>query len=367
MKTIDLVQNSKEWHEFRKTRLGASCANIIMGVSEFQTPREYWKARRKYIENPDVLVEDEPNFIQAKGHRAEPKLRSILELQLGFDFPAVVVINDAFPAFMASLDGWCEELQATAEFKLVGKDNFEFVRDQKKCLPQYYPQVQQQLMLTNAKKCYFMVGMEDPENKGKLLYTFCVVERDQDYIEKQLIPTVHAFIDCLNNNVPPKLMKDDTLEQNEEELELALHRYKLMLAQQDEVNDMVEKTKAEIFKMLKHTKVNCNGIMLYDITAKDGQNIDYKKFIEDQKLAIPEKYISVKKGAKSKKIVFPKVVETEEKPVEEMIVKGASIPDPADPWCDDCKAYTHTVCPLSESYQKTPAPKKRGRPAKVKA
>lgn len=38
MKTIDMIQNTEEWHKLRNTRLGASEANIIMGKSKFSTP-----------------------------------------------------------------------------------------------------------------------------------------------------------------------------------------------------------------------------------------------------------------------------------------------------------------------------------------
>jgi putative phage-type endonuclease len=308
MKTVNLIQNSKEWLQFRLSRIGASEANIILGVSKFQTPKELFDAKIKALSDPnwEPAEESEPNFIQAKGHRMEPRLRSILELQLEADFPDMVVINDDFPSFMASLDGYSEELNATAEFKYVGQDNFEFVRKKKQCLPQYYPQVQQQLMLTNAEKCYFMVGTDDKVN-GDFKYTFCEVPRNQEYIEKTLIPAIHEFIDCLNEGTAPKLLKDDTFDQSlDSTLDEYLCRYKLMTEEQKELESRIEALKKDIFKVVKHNKVNCNGVMIYDIQAKDSISVDYKKFIEDENLEVPASYTKIKKGAKTKKIVFPK-------------------------------------------------------------
>jgi putative phage-type endonuclease len=299
---VDLAQNSEEWLRFRETRIGASDANIILGVSEFMTPRELWHKRM----NPSEAKEpDQPNFIQQKGHRLEVQLRSVLELQLGHDFPPMVVVNDDFPAFMASLDGFCEELNATSEFKYVGQEDFELVRSGK-MLDKYVPQVQQQLFLTNAEKCYFMVGTDDKDNKGTFKFTSIIVHRDQEYIEKKLIPAVHSFIDCINNNTPPALTGDDTLEQHEDDLTYALERYRLMTEELADVEQRIEKCKAEIFKLAKHTKVNCNGVMVYDIQAKDSESVDYKKWLEDSKIEVPAKYIKIKKGSRTKKIVFPK-------------------------------------------------------------
>jgi putative phage-type endonuclease len=301
MKTIDLIQNSAEWLEFRKTRIGASDANIIMGVSEFMTPFQLWQKRLGLVQEED----SGPNFIQAKGHRLEPQLRSILELHTGHDFTPVVVVNDDFPAFMASLDGWCEELKATAEFKYVGQDAFDLVSSGE-MLDHYIPQVQQQLFLTNSEDCYFMVGADDKESGG-FKFAWILVKRDQDYIEKKLLPTVHAFIDCVNENRPPKLTHNDTYDQSlDTELDEMLCRYKLMTDEQKELESRIDSLKANIFKHLHHTKVNCNGVMLYDIQAKDGVKIDYEGFIEKSGLVVSSEFISVKKGAKTKKIVFPK-------------------------------------------------------------
>ena len=40
---IDLVQGSPEWHSYRKNKLGASYAGIILGISPYMTPFQLWE------------------------------------------------------------------------------------------------------------------------------------------------------------------------------------------------------------------------------------------------------------------------------------------------------------------------------------
>ena len=170
MKTIE--QNTNEWLELRKTRLGASDANIIMGKSKFKTPNEL------YLEkiNPSIKKADSENtFVQDKGHRLEVKTRAMIEVETGIDFPALVVLSETYPFLMASLDGYGESDDGygiVLEAKYCGQDDFELVKSGK-YIPHYYPQIQQQLLVTNAAYCILAVCTENKEidDKKELKYS----------------------------------------------------------------------------------------------------------------------------------------------------------------------------------------------------
>lgn len=325
METV--IQNTEEWHKLRGTRIGASEANIIMGVSEYTSPRQLHELKV----NPPEGERKENNFIQAKGHRTEPRLRAYVEMLYDGEFPDVVALSQEHDWLMASLDGCCSELEILAEFKLVGEEDYQLVKSGK-WLPQYYPQIQQQLLVTGYKMCVLVVGAADKEaieagDKHALKFAHLEVFPDIEYISKELFPALKKFWDGVKSKTPPAYSQLDIVDlSGNADLSAMLERYRLTLEESEEVEGRLEKLKSEIFKLTTktHFKVKCDGVTVYDIQNKDGLKTDYEKFIEDQKLVVPAEYCKVTKGARTKKITFPKA--KKEDP-QDSIVPGASIPE----------------------------------------
>lgn len=298
MKTIDMIQNTEEWHKLRNTRLGASEANIIMGKSKFSTPLQLWEQK---IGEPKE-GNSEPNFIQAKGHKMEEKIRAALEIDTGYDFPPIVVLSEEYPFLMASLDGYCKELDAVLEAKYVGLDLYNQVKSGQP-IEQYYPQIQQQLLLTGAKKCILAVMREDDE-KG-LSYASVDVLPDIPYIRDELLPALRNFWACVESKEKPDLSKKDLFDQSgDTELSDMITRYKLLETDLDGISGTLDKLKEEIFKKVKHSNVICNGAKIQKISVKGRESWDYAKFLKDEKLVIPETYLKVGKPSTQKKITF---------------------------------------------------------------
>ncbi len=145
MKTITMIQNSDEWLEIRKKYVGASDANIILGEGGKITPLMLWNQKANGIEIDTKGAE----FIFAKGHKLEDKMRNIMEMVLDTELKPLVTISEQHEFLMASLDGYDENSGATWECKYVGQDDFKSV-DEGNMMMKYYPQVQQQMMLTGA-------------------------------------------------------------------------------------------------------------------------------------------------------------------------------------------------------------------------
>ncbi len=49
--TSQLIQNTPEWHAFRRKRIGASDAPVIMGISPWKTPYQLWIEKTSGIES----------------------------------------------------------------------------------------------------------------------------------------------------------------------------------------------------------------------------------------------------------------------------------------------------------------------------
>lgn len=298
MKTIDLIQNSDDWYKFRNTRLGASEANIVMGVSKFMTPKQLWEQKIGEAKKENSA----PNYIQNKGHQIEEKIRAALEIDLGHDFPPVVVLSEEYPFLMASLDGYCKELGVVLEAKYVGAEDFEKVR-QGQILEHYKPQIMQQILLTGAEFAILAVMRESDEGNQ---YTTVKVYPDIPYIRDQLIPAMTAFWHCVENKIEPELAKKDELDQSDDvELSDMLTRYKLLSVDHDEIGKTLETLKDAIFEKVKHSKVVCNGIKIQKIAVKGRETFDYAGFLKDNDLTIPDTYKKVSKPSVTRKIILP--------------------------------------------------------------
>lgn len=349
MKTIVAEQNSKEWHELRKTRLGASDACIVLKTSLFMSPFQLWKQKR----SDEIPNDDDQNFIQMKGHKYERKMRELMGFLYSTDFEGLTVLSEEYPHLMASLDGYSEEIGCIWENKYVGQDDFEKVNNGE-MLAKYVPQVQQQLMLTGAPFCVFSVIADDPESDNKdfpFKYAYIEIQPDHEFMQTALIPKMREFWDMVQSGDKPDFTDIDVvdLSDNEEMTELiakysankdslesaATKESEMKAKHKKEIKDISknvkdltkeeDKLKSAIFKLNKYKRAICNGVKLtlskpretkdyhYDKFIGDSElvvsdeyiKIDYKKFIKDEKIEIPEKYQFIKKGNPVKLIKFP--------------------------------------------------------------
>jgi putative phage-type endonuclease len=153
MKIISVKQNGKEWREWRGRGLGASDAAAILGISPYTTPFELWLAmtgiREKEPFNEYAVA------AMKRGTVLEPEARKLFEERMGRKFPAVSAEHDEYDFIRASFDGYCEETSELVEIKCPGKvDHAKALKGE---VPKhYYPQVQQQLLVSGAKLCYYV-------------------------------------------------------------------------------------------------------------------------------------------------------------------------------------------------------------------
>ena len=265
-----MEQGSNSWLEWRKAGLGASDAPVVMGVSPWSTPHKLWEQKTGRDKK------DGGNWATRRGTDMEPRARAHLELTTGMDFPALLAQHEKFAFMRASLDGWNAEHKIVLEIKCPGAEDMQKARDGK--VPEkYYPQIQHQLFVTGAVKCYYYSYTEtaEGEREGILIE----VLPDLEYI-KTLFAAMVAFWLCVTNDTEPPLTERDFKNVRDADLRRefeAWHEAKKMLAHWE----ATEKKLADALKenpKVKDQRIKCGNFRVNKITRKG--NVQYAKIPE---------------------------------------------------------------------------------------
>lgn len=188
-----MQQQSPEWEEMRKTRIGASDAPVIMGVSPWTTPFQLWQEKISGKKKPAQKH-------MVKGIEMEDEARMAFFLQTGIKVSPIVVVHPEMDWMMASLDGMDDGRKVGVEIKNPGQKDHALAKLGK--IPEfYYPQLQHQMEVCGLdKQLYFSYH----DNEGILLE----VERDDKFI-KQMIKKEKEFLECMQEMTPPELTLKD--------------------------------------------------------------------------------------------------------------------------------------------------------------
>jgi len=201
-----LEQNTPQWLDFRKDKIGASDAPIIMNVSPYKTPFQLWEEKLS-------PTEQLTNYAMQRGHDLEPKARAVLEQELDMPlFPKVLTSNKRSWQ-MASVDAISFDERTVAEIKCPGKEDHQTALAGR--VPEkYFPQLQHQLEVCELDMMYYFSF--DGE-KGIVVKVF----RDEKYI-KQLIDAEEKFFECMRNyEAPPLSDRDYQIQTGAEWMKLA--------------------------------------------------------------------------------------------------------------------------------------------------
>lgn len=145
---INLQQQTPEWYEFRKSRIGASDSSTILGINP-------WRTARQLMEEKLGLKQPEPiNERMQRGIDLEPRARQKFFEDTGYRTSPVVVVHPEYEWMMASLDGISDCKTVLVEIKCNGKKNHDLALEGK--VPDYYfCQMQHQMAVTNLQRCYY--------------------------------------------------------------------------------------------------------------------------------------------------------------------------------------------------------------------
>lgn len=162
MKLLEgLAPGSAAWHQHRAVSRNASDAPAMMGVSKYQSRSDLLHQKHTGIV-PEVTPEMQTLF--DRGHLAEEGARPHVEAQIGEDlYPVVGTTDDDY--LSASFDGLTMGGDTVFEHKLWSESLAAQVRAGE-LEPHYYWQLEQQLLVSGAKKAVFVCSDGTP---GKMV------------------------------------------------------------------------------------------------------------------------------------------------------------------------------------------------------
>lgn len=174
MKILDVQQGSTEWNAARLSKFTASEAPAMMGCG--------WITREQLLRQKKTGIEPEISESQQrlfdKGHETETLARAIIEEMIGQPLYPVTALSDEYPNLLASMDGITLDEEVIFEHKLFSEKLAEQVRTHD-LEPKYYWQLEQQLLVANAKYVIFVVSDGTKENLHYMHYSSVPSRREE--------------------------------------------------------------------------------------------------------------------------------------------------------------------------------------------
>lgn len=240
---IFVEQGSPEWHELRKTKIGASDANVLMGTVTYKKRNDILAEKKGFVKQND--------YIKAIGDSVEREVQALFPEYA----PAVFVKGN----LIASLDLW------------NGKDIIEIKSSSDLNFEKYLPQCQLQMHVVDVP-C-MMIIMRD--SFGTLHQkTFF---KDEEYIEKMLV-VIDDFY--------KEMTKGEDVD-----LQTLLDEYNAIKGKEDEL-------KEKIFEKIKSSTIIGN----YKITISKSEDKQVPDYESTMKLYNIEPLMKTKPGITTRRI-----------------------------------------------------------------
>lgn len=198
MQHINVTQGSAEWLALRKGFFTASEAPMMMGDHKNISRNQLLDAKKGWT----TIVDDYLQRLFDKGHATEEASRPLAGEDLKEDlFPVTGTLEVEGLPLLASFDGLTMFDDVCFEHKLFNKTLAENVLNNV-LEPHYYWQLEQQLLVSGADKCYFVTS-DGTRNNWQSMYYESIPERREALIKgwKQFA------IDLENHEPQPKAEK----------------------------------------------------------------------------------------------------------------------------------------------------------------
>lgn len=197
---INLQQDTQEWLDFRRNKIGASDAPIIMEKSPWKTPYQLWKDK---LQPPEYRSSP----AMERGKALEPIARLCFNMDTCLMVEPEVHVSIDKPWMMASFDGVTRDGKTFVEIKCPGGQDHLLAMDG--IIPEkYIPQLQHQFAVLGCERGYYF--SYHPELGARAI----PCHRDDDFIKK-LIKKEEEFYQCFLDFIPPKMSPRDFNERND--------------------------------------------------------------------------------------------------------------------------------------------------------
>lgn len=285
------IQGSDEWLEFRKDKIGASDVPIIMGLSPFESPREFWNRRL-------IGKSIEANYAMKRGSLLEAQARDFLNAGGYKDYQPCVIQSIENPCLIASLDGLYLDLDGDvhiAEIKCPGSKTHSLAKAG--IIPEHYiPQLCHQCMVSGAKTCLYVSW--DGYSDHVIIIRY---EPDEAMCEK-IKDEVAKFLASLNDFTAPDAQGRDWVECQDISLIEYANRYKHLSNRISEYEKEKDFLREMLTSKMSHPKTIVNGLKIQktyrsgaidysNIPELDGVNLElYRKpHTESWKISVDER------------------------------------------------------------------------------
>jgi len=249
----ETIQRSTEWHELRRTKIGASDSGPILGISPFKNIYQLYREKKG-------LDKSYTNSAMQRGIDLEETALKLFESETGYLMSPKVIVSPRNEWQMASLDGLEIDGKEAVEIKCMKIENHQKALEG--FIPEYYiSQMQHQMEVVGLNKIFYCSYHPDHENKIYIKEVY----RDDDYIEKLIQKESEFYF----NHLKPEISPDCPIKLIESEAWCKLSDEYLRL---DKLEKESAKRKEEIKDLLiqvsREENAKGNGIILQRIERK---------------------------------------------------------------------------------------------------
>lgn len=259
MKVLDLVQGSQEWLDYRRTRVTATDAAVVMGVDPWDTPFQRWQQKLGLVGDKFV------HFGMARGNALESVAREAYGSISGVPSMPTCVEHDSLP-FMASLDGISIDYDRLVEIKNLADWDINSVPEN------YWVQMQFQLLCSDIKEGDFF----SYSGKGKVGKLFSVAI-DGSY-QQRLIEACLHFHHCCLSGKPPPLTERDCVPRDDVPYHVAASHWMEAKKLLDEAIEREKQAREELKALSNDRSTEGFGVRVRKIVQPGG--VDYKSIPE---------------------------------------------------------------------------------------
>lgn len=302
MKVTTLNQNTQEWIEWRDTGLGASDASTILGVNPYNTAFGLWQIKTGRKLPPDLSKN--PNV--QRGNRLESTAKKVAEKYIGEELFPLCASEQVENFILASFDGLTKSHETVVELKCPHQTTFDDVKEngkESKAFKLYCIQVQQQLLVADAKRGYLIFYLKGTDGQKDQIIPFTIMP-DKEYQKDVLMPALKEFWECIKSDTPPKrdIKRDpcDVDEKSWKEISLEYHSIK-QEQRSSEAKAKSFKEKVKPFEerfielMGNNFKAEESGVRVTRIDRKSG--VDYEILVEELLLILKKRGVNISKEA----------------------------------------------------------------------
>lgn len=272
MSVLSMDQGSEEWLQFRKNKIGASDAGIIMGDSPWKSPFQLWQEKLGFVEQP---IE---TSAMRRGKEMESIARQKYEEIKGRSFFPLVLSHPEHSWMIASMDGITLDFRHAVEIKCPGKIDHDTAKNGN--VPKkYYSQLQHQMCVCSLNKIdYFSF---DGEN-GVIIE----VEKDTGYLQDLVKKERDFYFHLMDVTPPPLHERDYVTRENQDDYIQACYSWIQAKKMLDTAKEDEEKSRKRLLEVSENRNSKGCGVTVQKLMKKGSisyEEIDQLKNVDLEK------------------------------------------------------------------------------------